>query len=45
MQYLLEIIGIVLVSEERNRVCEHPDVTATAIVVRFRPFTIFVTNR
>lgn len=39
---LLEEIGVVDVSEEGHGVGQHPDITTSAVVIRFRPPAILV---
>lgn len=42
---LLEEVGVVDVSEEGDGVSQHPNVSAPAIVVGFRPLAILVSHR
>lgn len=44
-QYSLEVISSVFVAEEGNRVGQHPDVAATAVVIWLRPPAILVLHR
>lgn len=39
---LLEEIGVVDVSEEGHGIGQHPDITTSAVVIRFRPPAILV---
>lgn len=42
--HLLEKVLSVLKREKRYGVCEHPNVSTPAIVVRFTPLAIFIRN-
>lgn len=42
--YSLEKVFAVLESEKRYGICEHPYVSAPAIIIRFAPFPVFVGN-
>ena len=42
MRYSLEKVGAVGVAKERDRVGHHPNVTSSAVEIRFTPFAVLV---
>lgn len=44
-KYLLEEIRSIFVAKKWHGICQHPDIATAAIIIRFRPSSIFIFDR